>query len=234
MLHSKWILATVSAAALFAGSAAAQETLPSTRIDAPKKALEVGVGVGYSQGTGQIVESGERVSDIARSGGEGALDIGWRFNERWMLGGYGTFGYFRSAADAAGDITVRGVSAGAQGQYHTRPFGRWDPWIGFGAGYRGLFASPNDGPVESRHGIQLARLRVGVDIRGSRSFALGPVLGLDATMFTGMRSAGSTVTTRIASEDMTVTPFFFAGLAGRFDLGGQRVDARERTIAAMF
>jgi opacity protein-like surface antigen len=233
MVQTKWILAATVVAGLCARTATAQERLPSPMLDAPKKSLELGVGVGYSQGTGQIVGTGERVSDVARSGGEAVVDIGYRFNERWMLGGYTSFGYFRSAATASDELTVRGVTAGAQGQYHFRPMMRWDPYIGFGMGYRGIFASPNDGPVAARHGIQLARFRLGLDVRASTAVALGPVVGVDATMFTAVRNPG-TQTTRIGSDDLTVAPFFFAGLAGRFDMVNERVPARERTMAAAF
>jgi opacity protein-like surface antigen len=207
---------------------------PHRYIDAPKKAVEIGVGIGYSQGSGEVTAAGERVSQIAGPGGEGVLDIGYRFNERWMVGGYGSFGYFNAPENSPNGVTVRGVSTGAEGQYHIRPFGRWDPYIGFGVGYRGIFSSPNDGPVTSRHGIQLARLRLGVDIRANRGFALGPVLGIDATMFTGTKNPTSTSTATVADDDLSVSPFFFAGIAGRFDIGRDRVPANTSTVAAAF
>jgi hypothetical protein len=223
MTHTKWILATTLVVGGAARSAAAQETIPR-EIDAPKKALEFGVGVGYSQGTGEIQRlADERVSDVAGAGVEGALDIGWRFNPHWLVGGYGTFAYFRTpdtTPSVGNDITVRGVTTGAQVQYHFAPMKRWDPWIGVGAGYRGIFSSPQDGPVDSRHGIQFARVRLGIDARVSRSVAIGPVVGMDATMFTSVHTAGQSGSSGIDSSELTVTPFFFAGLAGRFDVGG--------------
>jgi hypothetical protein len=233
MTHVKWMLPALVAVGLCAGSAAAQETMPKATADAPKKAVEIGLGMGYSQGAGYVVESGERVSDIAGPGGEAALDVGWRFNERWLVGGYSSFGYFNTPDGVGNDVTVRGVSAGAQGQYHIRPFGRWDPWVGFGIGYRGLYSAPNDGPVDSRHGIQLARIRIGVDIRPTRSFALGPVLGFDATMFTGTHSAGTSFTSRIGREDLAISPFVFFGVQGRFDFGKERVSSGERQLASV-
>ncbi len=226
MTPKNWLVAATLGVGLVAQTASAQETITPKEIDAPKKALELGIGVGYAQGTGEIQRlADERVSDIAGPGTEAALDVGWRFNRRWMVGGYGTFGYFRtpdSTPSVGSDITVRGVSTGVQGQYHILPMRRWDPWIGFGFGYRGIYSSPQDGPVTSRHGIQLVRVRLGVDARVNRSVALGPVVGMDATMFTGIHDAGQSGTSRIASDEITVAPFFFAGLAGRFDIGGGR------------
>ncbi len=235
MARTNWVApATTIVVALCAHAAFAQQPeVVETEYRVPKKTLELGVGAGYSQGTGQITGS-ERVSDVARAGGEAAVDIGWRFNERWFVGGYGSFGYFRDGADMPSRVTTRGVSAGVQGQYHLNPLHRVDPWIGFGAGYRGIYASPQDGPVESRHGIQLARFRVGVDFRASPGVALGPVLGLDTTMFTGVHRAGTSGTSGIDDNQLTVAPFFFAGIGGRFDFNTERIRRETMTTASAF
>lgn len=234
MAHTKLVMAAgMTVVALCGGTAVAQQQVEvvETEYRVPRKTLEIGVGAGYSQGTGQITEVGERVSDVARAGGEAALDIGWRFNERWLVGGYGTFGYFRDGANVQ-DANTRAFSGGAQAQYHFNPLRRWDPWIGFGAGYRGIYASRDVGGSEVRHGVQLARFRVGLDLRASPGVALGPVLGVDATMFTAVNYAGVDGTRRIESDQWTIAPFFFAGLGGRFDFNTERVRRESYTTTA--
>ncbi len=232
MTRAHWILAATAALGLTATGARAQERI-EREVDAPKRSFEIGVGAGYTQGTGNTIV-GERVSRLAGPGGEAQVDLGYRIDPRWLVGGYGSFGYFRTPDNAGPDVTVRGVTTGVQAQYHFMPMNRIDPWIGLGAGYRGIFSSGQDGPVTARHGIQLARLRVGVDYRANAALALGPVLGIDATYFTGRTEPGGSDLARITVDDRKVAPFFFAGFAGRFDVVNERVRGSERMVAAAF
>lgn len=235
-MRAAWIVGAIVVAAVGTRTAAAQqmvETVPH-EIDAPKRSFELGIGAGYTQGTGEIRDNGERVSKFAGPGGEVQLDLGYRIDHRWMIGAYGTYAQYDSPTPDWAGITARGVSTGLQAQVHLMPFSRIDPWIGIGAGYRGLFSASGDGPIEARHGVQLARLRIGVDVRASTAIALGPVVGVDGTMFTGTRIAGQSETGRVESENLTVAPFFFAGLAGRFDVINQRANSYDRTLAAAF
>ncbi len=225
MAHKSLVGAAAIAVVLCGGTAFAQEQPEVIEREylAPKNSFELGVGAGYSQGTGQIVDVGERVSDIARAGGEGQLDIGWRFTENWFVGGYGSFGYFRQGANAPADVNTYGVTGGVQGQYHFRPLRRWDPWVGFGAGYRGIFQRRDVGGTESRHGIQLMRFRFGVDLRASPGVALGPQVGIDATMFTGIDRIGTSGVERIDTDNLSISTFFFAGIGGRFDFNTDHI-----------
>ena len=57
-------------------------------------------------------------------------------------------------------------------------------WLSFGAGYRFLSEEPA-GPNNNLlvHGFQLARAKVGIDVRVSDSVAIAPTLGGDVDMF---------------------------------------------------
>ena len=66
--------------------------------------------------------------------------------------------------------TVYTATAGVQGNYHFLPWNDWDPWIGLGAGRRGIWIDRDVGSTDSRHGIDLARLTAGVDYRLNSQF----------------------------------------------------------------
>lgn len=77
-------------------------------------------------------------------------------------------------------------------------------------------------------------MRIGADYRVSEAVALGPVIGVDLTMFTTQHFPGTGNTVEaVGGDNLTVTPFFFAGLAGRFDIGKER-ERGERTIAMSY
>lgn len=235
MAHRSSMATAAIAVVLCGGTAFAQQPEVIEReYLAPKKTFEIGVGAGYSQGTGQVVDVGERVSDFARAGAEAQLDLGYRLHENWFVGGYGSYAYYRSGANAPDGSDTYGITAGAQGQYHFRPLRRWDPWVGFGLGYRGLFENRDTGPTESRHGIQLMRFRFGVDLRASPGVALGPQLGIDATMFTGIDRAATSGVERISTDNLSVSTFFFAGVGGRFDFNTERIPSETRRMAYAF
>jgi hypothetical protein len=52
--------------------------------------------------------------------------------------------------------TIYTATAGVQGNYHFLPWNDWDPWIGLGAGWCGIWIDRDVGGTDSRHGIDLA------------------------------------------------------------------------------
>jgi hypothetical protein len=111
--------------------------------------------------------------------------------------------------------------------YHFDPELRLDPWLEVGAGYRLLWedeAAPT--PNVLSHGLQLARARVGLDVRVSPDVAIAPVVGADANMF-----LWQDVTTSTAIADPRITTFIFAGVQGRMDIGGTAVGGATLTSA---
>ncbi len=81
-------------------------------------------------------------------------------------------------------------------------------------------------PIVLSHGLQLARARVGLDVRVSPDVAIAPVVGADANMF-----LWQDVTTSTAIADPRITTFIFAGVQGRMDIGGTAVGGATLTSA---
>lgn len=212
-------------AALCVGSAASrssaqerQERPEPSSPAPPRDAIEIGLGLGATGGTG-TVSDGEALSDTARAGGALEIGLGYRFDPSFLFGVYASYGRFAAAPGVPDGAHVRTVTAGLEGQWHFLPYSRLDPWIGVGAGYRGISIVP-DGRASTglREGVQVARLRLGVDWRVSRAVALGPVLGVDATVFVARRDVGEDELLSIDEDDLALSTFVFGGLGGRFDL----------------
>jgi hypothetical protein len=184
---------------------------PSNVLPAPRRALELTVSTGYTQGFGQLSE-GVGLPSVVAAGFGIDFGIGYRISPRWAVlwaGQYQRFTAERARA-AEGFTSTVGV------QYHFAPTRRVDPWIDLGAGYRFLWEYPTFGPALETHGFQLAHLRAGIDFRPDEQIAIGPIIGADATMFRWQDRRY--FTTEI--PDTRVSTFIYAGLQGRFDLGG--------------
>jgi hypothetical protein len=185
-----------------------QELAPAAR------GLELSLGFGYGKGVGPVGAGVPTVQRLGDGGGTATLDFGWRLDPRWMLGAYGEFGV---AAGNVGEIadSAKIAAAGIQGQFHMMPERRYDPWIGLGFGWRGYWAD-TDGGTYGLQGLDLARLRLGVDYRLSPGVAMGPVFGVTVTQFLSAKPSGSPGYSDV--NDRKINTFFFGGLAGRFSL----------------
>jgi hypothetical protein len=78
----------------------------------------------------------------------------------------------------------------------------------------------NDVPDTLWHGFQFAKLDVGMDLRSSEDFAIGPTIGVDLSQFMWRNPTGDAENQEI--EGKRVVPFVYGGLQGRFDIGGTR------------
>ncbi len=114
------------------------------------------------------------------------VGVGFKPNPNIYLGGYLTFGLGGEGseeqmaaycddddADLENDIACTALSlrAGIEGQYHFKPAGEVNPWVGYGIGFEAVDASVSDtnsGYSEATYtsGITWAKLQVGVDFRG--------------------------------------------------------------------
>ena len=188
---------------------------------APENAFEIGLGGGYTQGFGGI-DTGLKVQDLSHAGFAPELTLGWRATPGVMVGISGQYQEFKADNDLARGTNTRGFSAGIDAQFHGAPYVALDPWVGIGAGYRALYLTPDGADNNSTlTGFQLAKVRVGADVRVSDSVALGPVIGADLNMFVWRNPEGATGNIELANKRLNT--FVFAGLQGRFDLGGSRV-----------
>jgi outer membrane protein W len=180
-------------------------------------AFEVGLGFGYTQGFGNI---GNNVRSLTDSGGAGTsaeLDLGWRIDPNWLVGVYGT-GAWLSTGEAPGNAHNNwSAGAGVQGQYHFLPGQNFDPWVGLGVGWRGYFINRPQG-TDTLHGLDFARVQVGVDVPVIDGVAISPFVGAATTIFFSQELANQSTFSSIQNRNVGV--FINAGLLGRFDLFG--------------
>jgi outer membrane protein W len=206
------------AAALMAAPVYAQEVVASS--PSPKhvadSAFEITLGGGYAQGFGDIGAGKRRVQDLSQAGGEIQLGLGYRINPNLMVGAYGSGGYY-STADYTSGANIYTATAGLQANYHFLPSNDWDPWVGLGAGWRGMWIDHNG--TDSLHGLDLARITAGVDYRVSSEFAVSPYVGAGLTTFLTQKAANQQEFNNVQGPDVNV--WIFGGIQGRFDLFGK-------------
>jgi hypothetical protein len=212
-------LSAMGAAWAITGGASAQmNEAPERHLAAPTNAAEIEISPGFATAFGNI-DPNRSLSDVVSGGGGLELGIGYRISPYFLLGVYGTGTRYGNTADTA-NAAVWGSTMGIQAQVHFLPHRVADPFIGLGTGAMGQWVVlPNSAGTITRWGLDLARLRVGVDYRVSPDVAIAPVVGGDMGIFLTEQSPGQSFG-NIASP--RVNGMFFAGLTGRFDLGGMR------------
>jgi hypothetical protein len=186
-------------------------------IAAPSNAFELKVGTGYTQGFGNLTP-GQRIADVATAGIGVNLDADYRMNPRWSVGLQGEYQEFQN--NRANNFAARGLAANVGVTYHGAPFVHGDPWLRLGAGYRGLWSvSAAGGPPSTLvHGFEIAKATLGYDIRVSQSVAIAPLVGADVNAFVAQNQGG--VNSMLPVSSAQVGTFVFAGVQGRFDMGG--------------
>jgi hypothetical protein len=189
-------------------------------VAAPSNALEIGVATGYTQGVGPVGGSEQHVEDLSKGGGAIELDAMYRINPTFAVGAYGSFSKYATGDHISDQNDILGATAGIQAAAHLRPERSVDPWVSLGAGWRGLWVSPDSGKNTSLQGLELARLQVGVDYRVNQDVSIAPVISGSLNMFVSEDSPMTTKYTEIS--DKKANFIGFAGLAGRFDIGGKR------------
>lgn len=211
-MHRTYFRSLFQAALALGFIAAASPAL--AEIAAPSNALELGIGVGYHQGFGPIAAGVPTLQGLSTAGAALKLDVGWRIDPRWMVGGY-VEGSLQGAGNEPRSDHANGLAAGIQGQFHILPLEKYDPWIGVGFGWRGLWADRGFG-TQALQGLDLARLQLGVDYRMTESFSLAPMVGVSLTRFLSEKPAGAN--SYRDTSDRKLDTFVFAGFGGRFDL----------------
>jgi outer membrane protein OmpA-like peptidoglycan-associated protein len=214
---------TFAVAATLCPVASAQESRRSwltQPLDAPNQALELRIGSGYTQPFGNIAP-GRGFPEVAGAGLGVTGDVDYRLNPHWSLGFEGQFQQLTSEQNAS----ARGFAANFGATYHFAPTVRGDPWLRLGAGYRffwendvvGVPGVTTQGVSYLRHGFQVGAGQLGFDIRLSEGTAIAPVVGADLNIF-AWQDGSNGFDQRLSSAQ--VATFIYAGLQGRFDLGG--------------
>jgi hypothetical protein len=201
-----------------------ERTYVQQGVPAPSQAFEATVGTGYTQGFGMF-RSGVGMPQVAREGIGIDASVGYRIDPNWALSLGGEYQELSAQSSSA----ARGGTATIAAQYHIAPTTRVDPWLELGSGYRALWLVPstNVEATSLTHGWQIARARVGFDLRVTPDIAIAPVIGADATMFLFQDVAGN----NDAISSPTVSTFVFAGVQGRLDVGGNKVGTTTVTSA---
>ncbi len=166
-------------------------------------ALEIGFAVGSDQVYGSL---GAGLQALGEMGAALELEVALRIDPRWAVGAHAS-GSVYSGARTFG----RGAAAGLHVTRRFLPHRPVQPWISVGAGWRAqwLSAREGDGPC---HGVELVRLRVGVDEAVTSRMSLSPVLGVAAATFLSYGDAGHRRDVRGLRPSLIV----FAGLMSRF------------------
>ncbi len=185
-----------------------------------QSAFELGVAAGYNQGGGKLGGGMGDLQDLASAGGNVEIDVGARIIPNLSVGLYGTLSQSAKGDSVNTSTDIYGASAGIQATWHFRPATSVDPFVNLGTGWRAMWLNPSSGKVTSLQGLQLARLQVGVDYRLSQDIAIAPIIGGALDMFVSQDSPMTSDYTEIQNKKVNFTGF--AGIAGRFDLGGKR------------
>lgn len=189
-------------------------------VPAVNSAFEIGVGTGYTQGGGKLGGAMGSLEDVSGPGAAVEVDVGYRILPELSIGAYGTFATYQHGDTIDSNTDVLGATAGLQAAWHFRPDRSVDPWVSLGTGWKGLWLNPQSGKVTSLQGLELARLQVGADYRLTKDIAIAPVIGGSLSLFVSEDSNMTTDLTEIHDKKVNFTGF--AGLSGRFDLGGSR------------
>jgi hypothetical protein len=189
-------------------------------VPAVNNGFEIGIATGYAQGAGKLGGNMASLEDISGPGAAVELDLGYRIIPELTLGAYGTFSKYQHGDNIDSNTDVLGATAGIQAAWHFRPDHSVDPWVSLGSGWKGLWLNPSSGKVTSLQGFELARLQIGADYRLTKDIAIAPVIGGSLSLFVSEDNAMTNDLTEIQDKKVNFTGF--AGLSGRFDLGGSR------------
>jgi hypothetical protein len=224
VMKTRWIaITTVTFASLaITGIAGAEEKdrniVPSksNELAPATSAVELTIGTGYAQGFGDIGANRPTLTDVAQPGGAVQIGVGYRVVPQLTLGIYGAGSMFSRGDQVDTSTNLYSAAAGAQADWHFLPAEhQFDPWVSLGTGWRGYWIHGDQGTT-SLHGLELAKLQVGVDYRLGRAVAISPLIGADLSMFLTESSPSSPTFSNVT--DPKVNTFVFAGLLGRFDI----------------
>jgi hypothetical protein len=195
---------------------------------APIDAFELTLSFGYSHASGSV-EGGTSFAELGADGGAFELGLGWRVTPQLSVGAYGSLTRFERGSGTPSGTEVARIAGGVQATWHLAPFQAVDPWIQLGTGWHAYLVSPDrqDGTVYQ--GLDLVRVQVGTDFRVSPTVAIAPVLGVEVSTF--LRAYRDDDDATYDELNARLSVFFFAGVSGRFDLGGATVTPRPTTYA---
>jgi hypothetical protein len=204
---------------LAAAAARAQEVPEQAPIGVHEHAFELGLAGGFAQSFSPA--SAGATGAVMSPGAGGALDadLGWRASSNLAVGvwGYGAqLGVTGAQAPPAIPSNLYEAAAGLGGTWHFLPSASVaHPWVALGMGWRGQWFGYGNGATYAEHGVELLRGRVGLDVRVSRSVAIGPIIGGSMDSYLTQQLPGGRW---VAVSGRPLAGSFFAGIRGTLDL----------------
>jgi hypothetical protein len=180
------------------------------------KSLELAVAVGYTQGFGDVSGRMPAFDQLTDGGGSVELQAGVRVMPNLTLGGYGSFSSYRHGDSVASGTDVFGATAGLMAAWHFRPDRSIDPWVSFGAGWRGMWLSNERADDTFLTGVDFARLQLGCDLRVTPTVAISSVTTVSMTTYLGQYNHMNDEVDEIGDKEVSVN--LFSGIMGRFDI----------------
>lgn len=197
--------------------ALAEPTAVTKAMPVVDNALEVALAASSSYGRGGLGDTMPALDDVAKPGLALDLSVGYRATPAFLVGGYLTLGgYGHPDDDDHGAFTA---ALGIEADFHLMPAAKLDPWISIGTGVKLLVLDDPDGRERALTGLELAKVQVGLDYRVSPRFAIGPVLGASASMYSDIHDDAMSEDP-IAIDDKDINWTFSLGVLGRFDVFG--------------
>jgi hypothetical protein len=197
-------------------AAHAQEVPGELPVGSRGNAFELGAGAGFAQAWSPA--TGGRTGRVLTTGAGAALslDLGYRASANLGIGIWGEGAELGATVLRPVASSLYAAAAGIGGTWHFRPRASdVDPWVALGTGWRGQWFGYQGGGTYSEHGLEMARARVGVDLRVSPSIAIGPVAGGAVDLFLTQQVPGGPWI-RVASSKLAES--LFAGVRGTFDV----------------
>ena len=230
-MKTNWMTSAAFAISIFGMTGAAhaegndQTQESRTEKTAPmKNAVELTIGSGYTQGFGDVASGKPTLGDLGKAGGVIQGGAGYRIIPQLALGVYGSWAMFGHGAQSDPTGHIYSSTAGVQADYHFLPAGHeLDPWVSLGTGWRGYWITGDRG-TSTMHGMELAKLQVGIDYRIDKQVAISPVVGIDLSTFLTQATPENDAWHKVSSPD--VNTFVFAGVQGRFDIPVDREPPR--------
>lgn len=231
--------ASLALIGLFATPAFAQEATTTTTVDAPQSqpqyephrrenGLELGARLGFGLGLGSVFDQeGATMSDNVGSQIPVVVDIGYRINRNFYVGGYGQYGYGIVSDDRCGknNITCSAQSyrIGINAHYHFMPDAAFDPWIGIGTGYEWLHKNMEQGSnsqAATLSGFEIVNLQVGGDYHLSRHASIGPFAQFALGQYSNAAASvnGQDVPGDTSIQKTALHEWLTFGVKGTFDL----------------
>jgi hypothetical protein len=188
------------------------------------------LGNAFSQGFGRAAHDELKIGDLASGGFSTQLGLGYRVSPHLMIGWYLEGArYFSGTAVPDGTVNYS-AAMGVQANWHFMPFSRIDPWIGVGTGGRGYWVDAPKSQGSGMYGLDVLRLRAGADYKLGPSTSVGPMVGASFATLLAVDDSSTSGARDIDSPGLST--FVYAGVQGRFEIGGKRVGASGVNVAS--